>query len=321
MALGRFILALGLLGTACTKAEERASQTAPVEPEPKPVKPSAPPPPTSIELEALALRCEGETIARALEGLDRAALEGLGAGEGASTRLLARWQLERAFTAQGALTSSSVDAFVDAVEAELGMRPPAWWVEQLGSGRRSSDAGPLAYDVGRTGAGDRRGPWVPGPGSTTVRPNVAALLGAANDRLFFDLSMGRVELGPLPEKGAIEITRARAGTTLYWATFERGTGGVRFPLRAIGSDGRERWQAEVCGPDRQILGGVGHLTVEIAVLAPAPDPASAGMKLPAGDPTGIAVFTAESHGVALDVFDPGTGERTMAWSSDLWFAR
>src|SRR5690606_25225933 len=138
------------------------------------------------------------------------------------------------------------------------------------------------------------------------------------------LSMGRVELGPLPTEpdATLEISRARAGSTLYYASFSRGSGGFRFPLRAIDGNGRERWQAEVCGPDRKILGGLGYLTVEIVVLEPPPDPGVApGSKQPSSGATGIAVFTAESHGVALDVFDPQTGARTLAWSSDFWFAR
>jgi hypothetical protein len=104
----------------------------------------------------------------------------------------------------------------------------------------------------------------------------------------------------------IEHARARAGTTIYYASFSQGSGGFRFPLRAVGPDGTLAWTAEVCGPDRRILAGHGHLTVEIVVL---------------DSGAGIAVFTAESHGVALDVFDPQTGKRTLAWSSDFWFAR
>lgn len=33
------------------------------------------------------------------------------------------------------------------------------------------------------------------------------------------------------------------------------------------------------------------------------------------------VFTAESHGVALDVFEIDSGDRSLAWSSDFWFWR
>ena len=119
---------------------------------------------------------------------------------------------------------------------------------------------------------------------------------------------------------ALEIGRAPAGSTVYYATFERGSGGFRFPLHAVELGG-ERWRAEVCGPDRQILGGQGYLSVEIVVLGVPAPAASPGVMRPPPKSTGIAVFTAESHGVALDFFDPKSGARTLAWSSDLWFTR
>lgn len=312
-------------GIACTNSSDRV---APAEPsDPIVSKPVSEPRPTSAptSIEPLALRCDGAAVADALAAQDRAALEALASGgEGPSTRLLARWEAARSFDADGTIDPEAVDAFADALTKELGAAPPAWWVEHLASGklREGDDAGPLAYDPGGRKDGDRRGAWVPGPGATQVRPNLAAVLTTADGKLFFDLSMGRVELGPLPpEPHAIEIARARAGSTLYYASFSRGAGGARFPLRAIASDGTERWTAEVCGPDRQILGGLGHLTVQLVVLEPPPDPDRAGQMHPSSGPTGIAVYTAESHGVALEVFDPSTGERELAWSSDLWFAR
>ena len=276
-------------------------------------------------LEAQALGCDGAALAEVLGALHRTELEPLADSDvGVSTRLLARWELERSLEPDGTLTPSAIDAFVTAVSAELRREPPHWWVEHLRSGKRlPSDEQRVAYDSRGTQTADRRGPLVAGPGDTQVRPEAARVLGAQAGKLTFDLSMGRVELGPMPSGSGIviEYARARAGSTLYYAAFERGAGGFRFPLWAVGSDGQLRWEAEVCGPDRQILGGLGHLTTEIVVLEPPADPSESGMKLPTGAPIGIAVFTAESHGVALDVFDPDDGTRTISWSSDLWFAR
>ena len=312
---------------ACTNTVEPSTpvQAESIEKDPSPNSPE-PAAPEAIEaIEPLALRCDGPAVQRALAELDERALESLArTGTGKSTRMLVRWEVERRFTDDGTLDRDGVEAFVAALIGELGMAPPSWWVEQLASGRRRAgdEDGPLAYDSGRGDSGDRRGAWVAGPGKTRVRPAVARQLTAVDGKLFFDLSMGRVELGPLPESSAaIEIARARAGSTLYYASFDPGAGGVRFPLRAVASDGSQRWTTEVCGPDRQILGGLGHATAQIVVVEPAADPTSTGQKVPSSAVSGIAVFTAESHGVALDVFDPDTGERTLAWSSDLWFAR
>jgi hypothetical protein len=240
--------------------------------------------------------------------------------------LWARGEAARSFSADGSIEPHAVDSLIEELTRELGSVPPRWWIEQLASARLrpGADGGPPSYDVGFGKDSDRRGALVAGPGNLRVRSGVAMGLSGADGKLYFDLGIGRVELGPLPTDpdATLELARARAGSTIYYATFSRGAGGFRFPLRAIGSDGQQRWQAEVCGPDRQILGGVGYLTVEIVVLEPPPEPGSApGMKLPSAGVTGIAVFTAESHGVALEVFDPQTGARTLAWSSDFWFAR
>ncbi|MEM6996403.1 MAG: hypothetical protein AAF721_38215 [Myxococcota bacterium] len=115
--------------------------------------------------------------------------------------------------------------------------------------------------------------------------------------------MARVTLGPLPDRPGqtIEVSRASAGTTLFVAEFDAATGGMRFPLRAVDATGAERWRTEICGPDRQSLEGVGHMTVQIVVYEDR-----------------VLVFSAESHGVALDVLSAETGARLVAWSSNLW---
>ncbi|MFO7563987.1 MAG: hypothetical protein R6X02_15180 [Enhygromyxa sp.] len=315
-------LVLGLV-FACTDTRAPAPVDAPAPARADPTMNENPTPPPPDELEPLARSCDGVAVAAAFAKLDAAALATR--ADGPSTRLLARWEAARSFSAEGSIEPGAVESFSEALKAELGSAPPRWWIEQLASAKLPADAGQSLpyYDVGSRESGDRRGELVPGPGSSSVRPDVAMALSETDGKLAFDLSLGRIELGPLPTEpdATLELARARAGTTLYYATFSRGSGGFRFPLRAIGSDGRERWRTEVCGPDRKILGGLTYLTVEILVLEPPPDPAAAGMKLPSRGPTGIAVFTAESHGVALDVFDPQTGERTIAWSSDFWFAR
>jgi hypothetical protein len=314
------VLMLGL-ALACTDARDPAPVA-----EPAPERTDPPmhdtPPASTESLEPLALRCDGEAIKAAFARLDPAALASV--DDGPSARLLARWESTRQFATDGTIERAIVEAFVVALAAELGQQPPRWWVEQLAAAKQYEGKDPPYYDVGRTENGDRRGELVPGPGTAQVRPNMASVLTASDGKLYFDLSMGRLELGPLPTEpdATLELTRARAGSTIYWASFSRGSGGFRFPLRAIAYSKGEQWQAEVCGPDRKILGGLGYLTVEIVALEPAPDPGSKpGEMRPSSGATGIAVFTAESHGVAVEVFDPQTGARTLAWSSDFWFSR
>jgi hypothetical protein len=315
----RSLLVLLGLVLACTDARDPApvDEPAPERSEPPVNEPTATP-----NLESLALQCDGVTIKAAFAKLDAAGLAAI--DEGPSARLLARWEGTRKFAANGLIERAGVETFVAALTTELGSAPPSWWVDQLAAAKQYDGQDPPYYDVGLSEHGDRRGELVAGPGTTRVRPGMAMVLAGGNGKLYFDLSMGRVELGPLPSDpdATIEVGRARAGSTIYYASFSRGSGGFRFPLHAIGSDGRERWQAEVCGPDRKILAGHGHLTVEIVVLEPPPAAdEKPGEKRASGGATGIAVFTAESHGVAVEVFDPQTGARTLAWSSDFWFAR
>lgn len=337
------LLILGVgLGTVmgCERAQPEAPTLAPVpvsEPDPEPQ-----PQPQSQgelaavddaatlaqleELEELVLGCEGADLRERFAVRTPAQLDALAAAAPPSLALLANWERGRSFTADGVLAQASVDQLATQLEAELGLAPPRWWLEQLGSGRlrEGDEAGPPYYDVGLEEQGDRRGAWEQGPGGVRVRPGMAMLLSTAKGMLSFDLSMNRVQLGPLPSEPGemMEFARARAGTTIYFASFSPGSGGFRFPLRAVDSGGSSSWEAQVCGPDRKVLGGLGYLSVEIVVLErPPADPDSRTMPGSAATVRGIAVFSAESHGVALDVFDPQTGARTLAWSSDFWFAR
>lgn len=307
---------------ACTDARE---PTDVAQPEPERSEPPVDEPakPVIDPLEPLALLCDGAAIKSAFVSRELAALAS-DETAGPSVRLLATWEHAREFKPDGTLDPAAVEALREALTAELGREPPQWWIEQLASAkqREADESGPPYYDVGITESGDRRGELIPGPGSTRVRPAVAGVVSASDDKLYFDLSMGRLELGPLPtdSDATLEISRARAGSTIYYASFSRGSGGFRFPLRAVAFNGGQQWEAEVCGPDRNMLGGLGYLTVEIVVLEPEVDAKPGEMRASSGA-TGIAVFTAESHGVALDVFDPSTGATTLTWSSDFWFAR
>lgn len=309
-------LVLALLAS-CTAAPERSESTM-IEPSPAPPVASSPDAP-AIDLEALALACEGEALARAIASPDRDRAAPL---EGRSLRLIALWERVRSFDAEGRIERAGVDELARALEAELGRPAPSWWIDQLASGRRYEGREPPYYDVGLAEGGDRRGKLVQGPGVTKLRESAAMVVSSKGDQLTYDLSMGRMELGPLPTDidATLELARPRAGTTVYWSSFSRGSGGFRFPLRAVDYHAGQRWQAEVCGPDRKLLAGLGHLTVEIVVLEPDSGAKPGEMRASSGA-TGIAVFTAESHGVALDVFDPSTGARVLAWSSDLWFSR
>ncbi|KIG17769.1 hypothetical protein DB30_02802 [Enhygromyxa salina] len=278
------------------------------------------------QLDALALACDGAALREQFAARTPAQLDALASAGPPSLAMLAAWERGRGFDAEGVLAPASVDRLAKQIEVALGLAAPKWWLEQLASGRQRAgdETGPPYYDVGLRDQADRRGAWELGPGGLRVRPGAAMVLSAANGTLSFDLSMGRVQLGPLPTDpgSAIEVARARAGTTIYYSTFSPGSGGFRFPLRAVDSNGSLRWEAQVCGPDRKVLGGLGYLSVEILVVeSPPPSPDSRTLPGQAAAVTGVAVFTAESHGVALDVFDPQTGARTLAWSSDFWSAR
>lgn len=310
------VLALG----GCTQTRETptvAQDETPPKPEPQP---AAAPSPTKVpggaELEAAALACDGATLA----GLDRDGFAQLNPeGLAPSATLLVTWESARAFGADGVVERSAVDALADGVAAELDVAPPKWWVEQLASAKRIDGSGPPFYDVGRTPDGDRRGAWLEGPGGLKVRST--AQLTEQDEQLAYDFSMGRATLGPIPKEPgfALEHTRAHAGSTVYFAMFPVASGGFPFPVHAVTSSSEKKWTAEVCGPKRRTLGGLGHLTVEFVVLE---DPPKGGLKMTARDPPkGLAVFTAETHGVALEVFDIDSGKRTLAWSSDLWFMR
>lgn len=312
---GLLVLALGLvLGVACVSPppESPQPQTPPEAPAPKmPAPEPNDPAPAKLgeRVEALALACDGA----ALTELGPEAIAALQPDDTTtSASLLALWERERRFE-DGAIVPASVDAFVPALAAALDMQPPAWWVDTLKSARGGPNIA-TGYDLGLVDGGDRRGPLRPGPGGVLVRPGLpVALSGSA---LAFDLSMGRVELMPVPERPgtALEVARAHAGSTLYVAAFEPSVGGFRFPLRAVGSDGKERWSTEVCAADRKVLGGHGAMIVEVDVIEdPPPNPRVKSMPRPHG----IAVFTAETHGVTVEVFDL-EGRRTLAWSSDLW---
>ncbi|MFV8754195.1 hypothetical protein ACNOYE_26930 [Nannocystaceae bacterium ST9] len=302
MTRARHLLSCSCLAmlAACTSS---APAPAPIDPEPPGESM------TDISLDSLARACDGARLRERIAERPAAELEAFVAGESASVRLLAIWERDRSFAADGSLVPTSVDPLARELEVAIGQPPPRWWLDQLAAAklRPGEASGPPYYDVGLTAKGDRRGEWQAGPGTTRVRSVGALLLSETAGQLSYDLSMGRVVLGPLPsEPGTmIEHARARAGTTIYYASFSPGSGGFRFPLHAVDSNGSVTWTAEVCGPDRQALDGLGHLTVEIVVL----------------DSGDVAVFSAESHGVALDVFDPETGARTLAWSSDFWFTR
>jgi hypothetical protein len=214
--------------------------------------------------------------------------------------------------------AETIEQLGAALHDVLGQAPPRWWLELLASGKRAGDeAGPPVYDVAVREQGDRRGPWVSGPGHTRVRPGVDLLLTADGDgRLHYDLSSARLELGPLPSDAGrmIELARACAGTTVYYATFNPSSGGCRFSLHAIAARGGG-WTAEVRGSDREGLGG--HLIVEIVVL----ERGEPSLQMRAAEVTGVAVFTGEAHGLTLDLFDPDDGARRLAWSSEGWLAR
>jgi hypothetical protein len=263
----------------------------------------------AAQVQALAIACDGPALMR----LGSPAIAAIEEDESTlSANLLAQWERQRTFI-DGSISAKSVDAFVPALAAALDTAAPKWWVDTLKSARGGAGTA-TSYDLGLVDGGDRRGPLRPGPGGVMIRPSLAVV--ESNGALAYDLSMGRVELMPLPETQgtAVEITRAYAGSTLYVAAFEPASGGFRFPLRAVRSDGTDVWSTEVCAADRKVLGGKGYMIVELVVIE---DPPAKPGTMGSTNPRGIAVFTAESHGVTVEVFDL-KGTRTLAWSSDLW---
>ena len=281
-----------------------------------PTPPSTDAPASPLEIEAEALRCDGPALMR--RGAQ--ALRTLNAESGTpSASLLAAWEAGRAFDKEGRIDAASVQDMLPRFASALGMNPPRWWIETLESARGGEGVA-TSYDLGMTATGDRRGPIAAGPGGVHVRPGPPLV--ESGGQLAYDLSMGRVELGATPPASdpvtAVEVTRARAGTTLYVAMFEPGSGGFRFPVRAVGSDGKERWTTEVCAADRKVLRGRGYMIVQMVMLED--PPANPGV-MGTSNARGLAVFTAESHGVTVEVFELDKGARTLAWSSDLWSSR
>lgn len=271
------------------------------------------PPTRAADVEAEALRCDGPSLMqRGSEALSD--IEPEDAFPSAS--LLAAWEAARTFDDDGRIDPSGVDGMLPQFTSVLGAAPPAWWVDTLKSARGGEGVA-TGYDLQlkQAGDGDRRGELKPGAAGVLVRG--PSPLVADGDTLAYDLSMGRVALGPVPDQrgSAVEVTRARAGTTLYFAMFEPGSGGFRFPLHAIGSDGAQRWTTEVCAADRKSLAGRGYMIVQLVMLE---DPPAKPGVMANSNPRGLAVFTAETHGVTVEVFELETGTRTLAWSSDLW---
>ncbi|MEM6290982.1 MAG: hypothetical protein AAGA54_06935 [Myxococcota bacterium] len=307
--------------TGCASAEAPTTSQEEPEPEPPPVEAPEPVQDASIDPEktqAALLACNGDALAKVTPPQLRA----LSADDAApaAARTWAAWETARAFTADGTLEPNAVDALTAALVASLDTTPPRWWIEQLRSARTHGGR-PAAYDVGLEERGDRRGAWVDGPAGVRIRPENEAVLAEDDGHLAYDFSVGRARLvkAPDPPNMMAEVTRAHAGSTAFVATFAPGGGGFPFDVHAVGSDSTQRWTATACGPNRSSLEGVGHLTVELVVLQD-PPPSGGSMK-PARPVRGLAVFNAESHGLAVEVFNADTGEKTFAWTSDLWFHR
>ena len=115
----------------------------------------------------------------------------------------------------------------------------------------------------------------------------------------------------------VEYVRPRGGREVFLATFEPGSGGFPFPLRRYQND-EQQWETQSCGTGRSVLGGVGHLTVGLSVID---ESAGHAGRMAPPQVTAVALFSAESHGLAFELFDPETGERTAAFTSDLWSAQ
>lgn len=272
--------------------------------------------PTLADLERALRDCDGQALAGLRSHLGEDELAELEGDEqlAPAARVWARW--ERIAHEGERADRMEVSEFGVEFERRFGISPPPWWLDQL-SGGKPSEGGPDSYDVGLGHDFDRRGSWKTLDSGGRIRADDAMVLGEQDGQLYVDLSSRRAMLGEAPKSGwMVEYARPRGGLEVYLATFEPGQGGFPFPIRKIRNDEVD-WETRSCGTGRFELGGLGHLTVDVVVIDE--NAGSAGRMTPS-KVTGVAVFSAESHGLSFELFDPETGERTAAFTSDLWSA-
>lgn len=201
--------------------------------------------------------------------------------------LQASWELHRKPAGKG-LDGTGVLKFFARVGDRLG-NLPMWWQTAL-KGATVHDNGVTSYSLMDTLVARyaHEVPW----GKAKVRVPAGVVPG----------DIAREMVAPsMGDASHLEILRDKGSA--FVVAFSAGSGGFPFEVHRV--DGtRVVWKGTACSAGRQVLGGVGSLVVE--------------MTKQNGE---LVVWSAESHGVAVDVFDAETGAVTLRFSSDLWMAR
>lgn len=203
-------------------------------------------------------------------------------------RLLAVWERERRVSG-GRLDPAGVTRFLRALETELGAPAPAWWQAALRSARFHPSTGATSYDVTSSRAARFSGTvaW----GGRTLRAPA-----------------GIPDLAPIPPpRGGApsHVDAIAAGARIVVVPFEPGSGGFPLEVRAYRAGPIEpAWTSTACSAGREMLSGLGDLVIQLDVVA-----------------SELRVWSAESHGLAIDAFDLATGAPRWRFSTDFWFAR
>lgn len=230
----------------------------------------------------------GAQVHAAFSVLSPAQSAALATEEDRTSKLLAHWERERRVAAER-LDPAGVTRFLRALETEIGRAPPAWWQDTLRTARFHPSTSATSYDV----APARRSRFTSG-----VAWGPRTLRGPA--------SIPSLDGIPLPHDAALDhVDAVRTGARVMVVPFAPGRGGSPFDVYAYRAGPIElAWTATACSAGRSVLGGEGDLALELDVVA-----------------NELRVWSAESHGLAIDAFELATGRVRWRFSTDFWFAR
>ncbi|MDQ3032769.1 MAG: hypothetical protein M3Y87_10155 [Myxococcota bacterium] len=234
-------------------------------------------------------RCDqGAPVHAAFAMLSPPQLDALAADGDRTLRLLVHWERERRVLDAG-LDPDGITRFLRALRSELGRPAPAWWATALRSARVHAATSTTSYTAtpARASRFTERIEW----GSRTfVAPAAMASLDGIPPPL--DATLDHVDA-------------IRTGARIVVVPFSPGSGGFPLEVRAYRAGPVElAWRSTACAAGRQVLGGVGELAIELEITAEE-----------------VRVWSAESHGLAIDAFDLATGAPRWRFSTDFWSAR